>query len=164
MFTYSPLDVLVTLSGLYTVEGFSDSAMVSIVKDEAPFQYQKSMDGSISRLMKKDATYTITLSLNQTSPSNDILMAIHRVDLLTGLGKFPILIKDGSGTSFFFATNCWIENIPDLTFTSGIGSRDWVLKCSFGDATIGGNDKNLLNSVLGVGGALGSVLGEVGVL
>lgn len=164
LLTYSPSEVNVSIAALYFIDGFVDGSFVTITKDEQNFQYQKAIDGNIARLLRKDDTYTVSLSLAQTSAANDMLTLIHTVDLKTGLGKFPLFIKDGSGSSLFFATNCWIEKLPDLVFTTGIEARVWSIKCSFAAMTVGGNSDSTLSDILGIGSLALTGLGAAGVI
>ena len=164
LLTYSSSEVDVLVLG-FPLEGFSSNQIITITKDETPFQYQKTMNGGISRLLRKDSTFTVNIPLAQTSPSNDILTAIHKADiLLGGIGKFNLIVKDKLGTSLFFSANSWVETIPPLVFTTGIEDRVWQIKCSLADVTIGGNDQSLVNQLLGIGGVAGGILAGGGII
>lgn len=138
--TYDPAQVSVSLAGLYTIEGYANGTFLEISKDTKPYSNQTAMDGEVSRLFLKDDNFTIHLTLAQSSLSNNILSALHSVDLATQLGKFPILIQDKSGTTKFFSTNAWIESYPDASFGNSLDTRQWTIQCSNGVYALGGND------------------------
>ena len=158
--TYSPDQVGVTLAGFIVVSGFASGQFISIEKDLAPYTYHSGMDGETGRTFKRDGNYTVTITLAQSSESNNTLSALHAVDIATQLGKVPLLIRDGSGTTNFFSPNAWVENYPTVSFSKDLETRAWTLKCTEGVLLVGGNAKqNLLTDLLGLSGVAASFLG-----
>lgn len=155
LLTYAPYQVSISLAGLFDIEGFADGTFIEISKDVAPYQYQRGMDGQSSRTYTYDPTYTITITLAQTSKSNDILNRLHTIDLATQLGKIPLLIRDKNGNTNFFSPTAWIENYPVIAFSGGMETRVWTLKCSEGVLQAGGaGEGNVLDTLLGLGTSL----------
>lgn len=138
--TYSPTDVAVLLAGFYQVDGFAQGSFISISKDVQPYKTTRTSDGQVARTFIKDDTFTITLTLASTSPTNDILTKLYQVDSLSQYGKFPMFIKDSSGTSLFLAPTCWVKQVPDLEFSSDITERTWVLQATQCVPNFGGNE------------------------
>lgn len=160
LLTYCPDQVTISLAGLVDVQGYAEGAFVEISKDVSPYSYQSSMDGETGRTFRKDNTYTVRITLAQSSPTNDILSALHSVDVATQLGKVPLLIRDRSGTTNFFSPNAWVENYPVVGFSQNVETRVWTFKCSDGAILVGGNDQqNLAVAALGLAGPLSSFLG-----
>lgn len=160
VYTYSPDRVSVSLAGLLDIEGFASGTFVEIEKDAAPYSYQTAMDGEASRTFRKDNTYTVSVTLAQSSPSNNILSALHSVDLATQLGKIPLLIRDRSGTTNFFSPNVWIVTYPKVSFSNDIETRVWTFKCADGVLLVGGNgEQNLVLAALGLAGPVAGFLG-----
>lgn len=158
--TYCPDQVTISLAGLLDVKGYADGTFVEIEKDTAPYTYQSSMDGETARTFRKNNTYTVRVTLAQSSETNNILTALHSVDIATQLGKVPLLIRDRSGTTNFFSPSAWIENYPVVSFSNDMEVRVWTFKCSDGVLIVGGNaDQNLLTDALGLAGPLSSFLG-----
>jgi len=139
LLTYSPQEVLVSLAGLHTVGGYVDGTFVKISKNSSPFESQTAMDGQRERLYHHDEGYTLELTLAQSSASNNILSALHNVDLATRKGKFPVIIKDGTGQTSFFSGTSWVQQIPDVTFSNQMEQRTWVIGCADAVLAIGGN-------------------------
>ena len=52
---------------------------------------------------------------------------------------FPILIKDNSGSSLFYSTTCWIEDVPTMQFSDTVEARNWTIKCAEGGVFFGDN-------------------------
>ena len=139
LYHYSPKDVSVTIAGVYQVTGYVDDVFINLTKDVKPFENTRSMDGEIARLYRKDSGYMLQLSLAQSSPTNDFLSAIYNIDVATQIGKFPLFIKDGRGSTTFMSLTTWIEDIPEVSFSNGMEARVWTFKCTQASLHIGGN-------------------------
>lgn len=163
--TYSPKDVIILLGGFYEITGYAEDTFIGISKDTKPFDAMKSMDGEQARIYRKDEGYTVEITLAQSSVSNNVLSAIHNIDVATQMGKMPLLIKDTKGSTTFFAGTAWIERIPDVTFGSSLGTRTWTFGTSEAALAIGGNsDENLAMDILGIGVAALPVMRQFGLI
>ena len=153
--TFSPEEVLVLLAGVIPVDGYINGTFISIKKNVQPFVSRTSSDGVVSRLYNNNQNYTVDLTLASYSTSNDILTKLWLADEVTQRAKFPILIKDLSGSTLFAATTCWIDGIPDVTLSNEITSRTWSIFCTQATYNIGGNDdassliEDLANAAIG---------------
>lgn len=141
LWTYSPEDVQILLGGVYPVDGFVDGTFVNVTKDVVPFTMTRTTDGMVARKYVNDQTYSIMISIMSMSPSNDILTKLWLIDETTQMGKFPLLIKDSSGSGRFFSSTTWVEKVPDLSYSSSPEIRQWLLRSSQGLINIGGNDE-----------------------
>ena len=161
--TYSPIDVVITVAGLLTVTGLADGTFVRIIKNSRPFETQRAMDGSRQRLYHHDEGYKVELTLAQSSSSNNVLSAIHNVDLLTRKMMFPLSVKDTRGQTNFFAASAWIESAPDVSFANELETRTWVFGASDAVLTIGGNgNTSSIEDAILAGTSVLPVLGEFG--
>ena len=138
---YIPEDVTITVAGFVSLEGLADGTFVTITKDVVPFSSRRTADGTLSRLYTSDTTYTVAVSLYSGSGSNDTLTRLLQVDEISQMGKFPIMIKDSSGTSLFFAATAWIQDIPELTLSNTFEVRTWVFKATQAALNVGGNEE-----------------------
>jgi hypothetical protein len=138
--TYSPDDVQVLIGGFYNVRGLADGTFIEVVKDTMPLTSQRSTDGMVSRRRVTNSTYTINISVLAASPANNLFTRLWRVDELTNLGKFPLLIKDSSGTGYFFSPTTWIEQLPSMKYGTTGETNTWVLRAHNGIFNVGGND------------------------
>lgn len=139
LFTYSPEEVSVLVAGFIPLAGFIDGTFINIDKDVMPFTSVRTPDGTVARLYNNDQTYTITITLHNGSESNELLTKLWQLDEISQRGKFPLFIKDNSGSDLFFSTNTWIEQVPSLIKSNSIDSRVWVLRSSQAVINIGGN-------------------------
>lgn len=137
--TYSPEDVTILVAGIVPITGLAAGSFLTISKNMQPFTTQRTSDGQVARLYNNDQTYTISITLHSTAESNDVLTKISLLDQTLLVGKFPLLIKDTKGTSFFFSTTTWIEAEPDQEFSDEITTRTWILRSSQAVTNIGSN-------------------------
>lgn len=152
LFNYCPDSVQVLVAGFIHIEGFVDGTFISVDKDEMPYSSVRMPDGTIARKFNNSQTYTITITLHNGSSTNDILTKMWQVDELTQMGKFPLLIKDQSGSDLLFSTESWIEGIPSLTKSNSVDSRVWIIKSANAQINIGGNESvsSLLQDIVNV--------------
>lgn len=157
LFCYVPEEVTVLVMGVFPLTGFVDGTFIEITKDVDPFTTQKTADGLVSRVYNNDQTYTISLTLHSGTQSNDLMTKLWQLDEITQRGKFPLLIKDSSGSDLFFSTNTWVQKIPSLTKSNSVDNRVWVLRSSQAAINVGGNvdASSILDDITNL--ALGSV-------
>jgi hypothetical protein len=135
---YSP-DLVNCLAFGIPISGFADGTFITIGKDKVPFGTTETADGQVARLFTNSQTYTISLTLHRGSPSNDVLTKLWQLDELTQKAKFPLFIKDASGSDLFFSTNTWIEGLPNMVQSTSLDTRTWVLRSSQAIINIGSN-------------------------
>lgn len=137
---YNPEDITILLGGVYQVEGVVEGSFVSIKEDTSRWVSSQTSDKKVSRTYTGGGTYTVAISLMSTSNTNSIFSAWASADGILHGAILPLFIKDGNGTSLFYATSTWIESVPDNDFDVAIGSRTWTLKAAGVTATVGGNE------------------------
>lgn len=81
----------------------------------------------------------MTLTLKQSSPSNDVLSGFMAIDEATNAGVVPVLIKDLSGNSIYFGAQAWINQYANSTFGKDISDRQWTLTLAEADIFVGSN-------------------------
>jgi len=155
IFNYCPDDVTVVIAGLATVDGFATGTFISIDKDVAPYTSVRTPDGMTARLHNNDQTYTIQLTLHIGSSTNELLTKLWLADEITNKAKFPIFIKDHSGTDLFFSTTTWIEGLPTLSKSDHVDTRVWTLRSSQAVVNYGTNGEqssdvdDLIKAIIG---------------
>jgi len=160
---YSPEDVNCLAFGI-PLNGFADGTFISISKDKVAYGSTETADGQVARLYTNSQTYTISLTFHRGSTSNDILTKLWQLDELSQVGKFPLFIKDLSGTDLFFSTNTWIEGVPNMVQSTNFDTRTWVLKSSQAVINIGSNQdasgilQDLINLASGAASIVEGVL------
>ncbi|QXV71730.1 putative structural protein [Pseudomonas phage psageK4] len=158
LLNYSPNDVTITVAGLYSVTGYAEGTFVRITKDTQQISTTRAMDGTMSRVKSPDTGWKVEITLAQSSSGNDIFSTLWNVDKVTGMGKFPLFIKDGSGSTMFMAATAWIEEIPDIIFSNQMETRTWRFGATDVIINVGGNGDGDLSSILGLSASVLPVL------
>lgn len=124
---FDPKDFDITLAGHKFDE--LDADFLSVTTDFDRFSLIQGIDGDAARVRNKLRSGVITISLLQSSPSNNYLSYISALDELTGLLVLPFLAKgkeDGSTT--ILAPSCFVTKVPDIDFGNSHKTRTWTLR------------------------------------
>ena len=160
---YSPESVNCLAFGI-PLNGFADGTFINISKDKVSYGSTETTDGQVARIYTNSQTYTISLTFHRGSTSNDILTKLWQLDELSQVGKFPLFIKDLSGTDLFFSTSTWIEGVPNMVQSTNFDTRTWILKSSQAVINIGSNQdasgilQDLINLASGAASIIEGVL------
>jgi len=133
---YDPTSVTINILGII-VEDVESGTFVRVSKDAQTFSSSVSTDGVQYRRRNSSKSYTIELTLSSVSKTSKILQYFLIADQTTTVAKFPLFIKDTSGSSLFFSTTCWIEAQPDLIFGDSVVPRTWIIRASEGVVSFG---------------------------
>lgn len=127
--TYDPSQVSIVFAGV-PVDGFADGTFLSVEQNEDSFTLQVGTDGESVRSKSNNRSGRATFTLMQSSATNDLLSALHTLDISTpnGDGIGPLLIKDLSGRSIYTAEKSWIVKPPAAGFAREAESREWVVE------------------------------------
>lgn len=133
------LKKLNVIFGISKITGYSEGDSVSVEEKNPAFNVVVGADGHTDRVRNRSNYLEIVLSLNQTSPTNQILSALHSADRVAST-PLPIIIKDGNGTTLITSASAWIEKFPKASFGNESKTREWTIHTS-GDyvINIGGN-------------------------
>lgn len=145
---YSPSDVTLSFGG-YQIAGWDT---ISITRRSQGFITVPGIRGKHTRVPSGDTSATITISLLQTSQTNDVLSEIHRLDLEYGTGRIALTLKDNSGNSVFSSDEGYITGYPETVYSGGFEQRVWTIFAqttqSYNVAGNGTPNTNLFNSAL----------------
>ena len=142
--TFAPEDVKVVVSRgdfSHVISGYSEDAMVGIARNSPTFEMFVSADNQSTRVYKANTSATVTLTLNQTSVSNDVLSQLYLNDKASrnSTGLFEVQILDMSGRSRYTSKQAFIAVVPDSSFSNSVQTREWQIFCDSLDTIIGGN-------------------------
>lgn len=137
---YDPATVIAVFAGI-PLQGFADGTFISVEQNEDSFSLTVGADGEGCRSKTNNQSARITLTLLQSSLTNDALSAIHNVDLNSPLGDGigPFLLKDLSGTTLLAAEKAWIVRFPASTYSRDPESREWIFETDLLVQNVGGN-------------------------
>lgn len=135
--TFDPKEVSI-IFGPLIIRGFAEE-MITVARDNPAWEMVIGADGEATRVKSNDRSGSITVSLQQSSPSNDDLSALALVDEVSSTGLVPFLMKDNFGTSIYTAATCYIEQIPEAAYGKTANDRVWIFKTDNLVAFLGGN-------------------------
>ena len=116
---------------------------MSVERNSDTFSLYTGADDTNSRIYQPNTTAMVTLPLQQTSNSNDILSQLYLNDAASrdSSGIFSLTVKDNSGRSIFFAEEAFIAVVPNASFGNTMQLREWQLQAVRLTAVFGGNAK-----------------------
>lgn len=136
--TYNAADVSLIFAGV-PIEGFADGTFVTVARNNQSWNMQIGSDGEGLRAKSNDKGGTVTITLMQSSLSNDALSALSILDEASGDGVGPFLLKDNSGRSICSAQTAWIQKPTDVEMAREASTREWVLETDLLTIFAGGN-------------------------
>lgn len=136
--TYDPAKVTITFAGII-VEGHADGTFITAARNNPSFSLKVGSSGEGARAKSNDRSGIVTLTLQQSSASNDLLSAQAALDEASGDGIGSLLIKDLSGTTLCSAETAWIQKPADVEYAKEISDRQWVLETDILNIFAGGN-------------------------
>lgn len=137
--TYNPASVTFIYAAKI-ITGFADDSAIVVERMSDTWNDSVGTDGYVTRARSNDNRGTITLTLAQTSPSNDDLQALALADELTGQGAAECLLRDASGRTICSGDSAWLVKPSQVEFGRSITNRQWVLRVSNLIMAVGGND------------------------
>lgn len=136
--TYDPKSVNITFAGI-PVEGFADGTFITVARDNPGWNKQIGSDGEGVRAKSNDRGGTMTVTLMQSSATNDAFSALALIDENSGNGVGPFLMRDASGRTICAAETAWIEKFADASFAREAETREWTIATDVLIMTVGGN-------------------------
>ena len=127
--TYDPSQISVVI-GNASITGFADGTILSIERNEDAFTYVASTTGGGSRTKNANRSGKVTLTLQKTSESNEVLDNYADLDETENDGIFPILIRDNNGKDLVKAESAWIMKKPTMEESKDLPSREWIIEAA----------------------------------
>lgn len=135
---YSPKDVILSIGG-YQLTGWQS---INITRTLKSFQVIKGIRGKNTRVPTPDTSATITISLLQSSASNEVMSSILSNDIIKGTSRITLTLKDKSGSSVFSSVEAYITGYPTTAYTGQFEYRQWEIFCQTTTTyVIGGNNR-----------------------
>lgn len=140
--TYDPKNVIVTIvnaaGSSHVVGGFADGVGIKVSRKNDMWDVSTGMDGETSRVKKNDKSGEITLTLAQTSPSNDFISAMAEEDSVNG-DLCTITVADAVTLSQYSSVSAWVRKHADTEYGKDISNREWIFDCVSMDMVSKGN-------------------------
>lgn len=126
-YTYDPNQVTVTVGGKI-ISGFAPDAMVTAARNVDTWGLTVGVDGTGARAKSNNLSGRFTITLLQTSASNDDLQAIYTADELSNKGPLPVYVRDAGGETVASCLTGWIVRPADISYGSSIANKEWVIE------------------------------------
>lgn len=144
--SYSPEDVAIVIANdnfSHTISGTAEGTFLTITRVVPHATLYTGADSTNARVVRSVKNCDVTLTLMQTSESNDILSQLLLLDedSRDGSDTFSITIKDTMGRTVASAPVAFIGTSPDISFGVDIDERDWVIHAIGMNIFEGGNGK-----------------------
>lgn len=127
--TYDPKQLSIVF-GITPIVGFAEDTMISIESESPKFTSTYDTHGNVTRSQNNKRVAKITVTLVQTSRSNNLLSNYVELDEVTGAGVFSIMIKDPNGSTLFSCPEAWVVEPPKLEFGIEAKNREWVIEAN----------------------------------
>lgn len=127
--TYDPKKVTFIL-GPYIITGFAEGTFINIESNGDGITAIVGCDQEIVRTIAPGSIIrTVTLTLLQSSDSNDDLTALLNMDNQSGAGIVPLAIKDLSGRTTIATDQAWVAKKPNVvrSNSAGDGNTEWTI-------------------------------------
>ncbi len=135
---YDPRRVIGSFRGIPFL-GVKDGTFIEAERLEEAFAMDVGSVGDVCRVQNLNRTGRVTVTLMQSSPSNDLLSQVAQLDELSQTGFGPILVRDLNGNAVVEAPISWIVKIPKLERADQAMGVQWVFDCHEFVTFIGGN-------------------------
>lgn len=138
LYQYDPKSVSIIVGGKI-MHGFADGTFVNVERNEQAYNLKVGVDGEGTRAKNNNRSGKITITLMQSSESNDVLSSFATADELSNTGVVPFLMKDNLGRTVCTALSCWVQKVANSEMAKEVGMRTWVLESDEVTILVGGN-------------------------
>lgn len=135
---YAPGEVAVVVGG-FPLTNFGPDTFVSVEYNEDASTLQVGVDGEAAISFNKNLSGRFTLTLMQTSESNDVLMGIFAA-FKASKTLVPVIIKDINGRAVHAAEKAWPVRIPTVNYAKEAGTVEWVFETDKLISFVGGSN------------------------
>jgi hypothetical protein len=137
---YDPGLVYVSFLG-QILSGYADGTFITAERNEDAFMLMVGADGETLRARNRNRSGKITLTLMQSSTSNDLLSNAAIDDELGVPGAIgPLFIKDGNGRTLIRCQTAWVSKLANAEFAKEGTPREWVLETDNLNLYVGGSN------------------------
>lgn len=137
-FVYDAAQHFLNIGGV-PIQGFQEGSDLTIEFNEDQMTRQVDVDGrGVVFNKSNNQLTTITFTLNEGSPANDVLSHLYANFQSGNGGVEPMFFKDNNGRSVAQSDACTVQTVPGLGGGAESAGRQWVLGCGQTSMFIGG--------------------------
>lgn len=140
--TYRPEDINL-LIGTYRVTGFTE---INVRRNQPSFMQETGLRGKTTRVKSRDKSGVATITMQQTSPDNDLFTQIVTQDEIYQTGRFTLTLTDVGGQTSLVLVDGYFRTKPDVSFAADPNSREWEFVYQREvEYSVGGNSNSTLD-------------------
>lgn len=130
--TYDPKEVKITWNGIDISNGLAPDTFIAVSRAVDAFTPTVGAEGTVVRTRNANRMGSISITLMQNSPVNNLLAAQALADERSGADVIStITISDPAGSiDYVLATQSWIKKIADADLGAEYGNRTWDFDCA----------------------------------
>ena len=113
--------------GSYIISGFAEDDQITLARDEDAYTKRVGVAGEVTRIKNTNRAGSVTVSLMQSSLSNDELSFLAELDEFANFGAVPLLLKDHNGRALVASPFCWVRRYPELQWKKDVAVWKWTL-------------------------------------
>lgn len=138
MKTYDPKKFILNVGGI-PIGGYADGTFINLARNEDAYTTHVGADGEVARAKSNNKTAALTITLAQTSDSNDVLSALANLDERANAGVVPAILKEIGGNTTAFSGTCWVRKMAPIERGKEIANTEWILDMAESNIFVGGN-------------------------
>jgi hypothetical protein len=123
--TYDPQKVIITFGGT-PLSGYAEGTFVEVAQASKLYTRKVGADGKVVRSKSANNCHDVTLTLLQSSLSNNYLSTQNQIDRATGHNTLPLTITDLNGATLLFWPQAWVEEPDSWGYGAEVTDRAWV--------------------------------------
>ena len=124
---YDPKSVTKIIAG-QILAGYAEGTFVSVERNEDSANLSIGSQGEGTRTVTRNRSGRVTLTLQQTSPSNGVLDAQRIAMELSGGGIFSMLGKDADSGDTWAGATSWVVKPATMEFSNETSNREWIVE------------------------------------
>lgn len=136
--TIDPAQLTIVFGGII-FEGYTDGSFVSIERNEDTWTSKTGCDGQTARVKSNNRTARLTVTLQQSSKTNDALSNLMNADEANGSGVAPLHVRDAAGRTQVASLTGWIVKPAVIEYGKELMDRAWTIEASDCYVFVGGN-------------------------
>jgi hypothetical protein len=135
---YDPAEVIFNFDGK-DASGFADGTFIKVERNVELWTTVVGSDGEVTRVKSANRSGRYTLTLQQSSPFNDVLSAYVQQDQASNSGAKAVLVKDILGTMLCSSKKAWVIKPAPIERAKEASNVEWIIESGQVDMTVGGN-------------------------
>lgn len=138
MDTFDPARVNLVFAG-NLLTGFMPGTFIQVAREEDTWTPMVGADGRVARARNRNQMARITVTLMMTSPSNDVLSALHNLDQATGSATGACSLTDSLGRTSLSGDEAFLLRPADVEYSNEIVARTWTIMVPKLEGVVGGS-------------------------